>query len=231
VLQIENEFYSYIRPKQTTESGERPSLALKARGVEYVEMRALDIDPFAPTGVDADGMRFHEAFLLLCAFLDSPPISAEEQRVIDYNQLTVALRGREPGLKLRANGRSRALQEWAAELCAQLEPLCAALDTGDDERPYARALAAQRGKITDPRLLPSARVLAAMRERGQSFGQFALDMSVRHKAAFAARVMPPQERAAFAATAERSIAEQARIEAADRVDFDTYLADYFSRVP
>ncbi|MBT7963770.1 MAG: glutamate--cysteine ligase, partial [Porticoccaceae bacterium] len=39
LLQIENEFYSSIRPKRTTATGETPLHALAERGVEYVEVR------------------------------------------------------------------------------------------------------------------------------------------------------------------------------------------------
>ena len=46
LLQIENEFYGTIRPKRTIERGERPLHALRERGVEYVEVRCMDLDPF-----------------------------------------------------------------------------------------------------------------------------------------------------------------------------------------
>ena len=46
LLQIENEFYGTIRPKRVTFPGERPLHALRERGVEYVEVRLMDLDPF-----------------------------------------------------------------------------------------------------------------------------------------------------------------------------------------
>ncbi|MGH8598669.1 MAG: glutamate--cysteine ligase, partial [Gammaproteobacteria bacterium] len=100
VLQLENEFYSYIRPKRAIQSGEKPSTALRERGVEYVEMRALDIDSFSSTGVAVEHMQFLEAFLILCLLAESPPITPEELWALEYNELTIALRGREPGLRL-----------------------------------------------------------------------------------------------------------------------------------
>src|SRR5690606_24633274 len=72
ILQIENEYYSSIRPKRVTHSGERPIQALVARGVQYVEVRCLDIEPVPPPGIDLTGARFLGAYLLYCALQDSP---------------------------------------------------------------------------------------------------------------------------------------------------------------
>ncbi|MGH8284897.1 MAG: glutamate--cysteine ligase, partial [Steroidobacteraceae bacterium] len=105
ILQIENEYYSSIRPKRVARSGERPTRALMRAGVEYVEVRALDVSAFDPVGVNQNKMRFLEAFLALCLLKDSPPIGADEQAALDENHLIVARRGREPGLTLvRAGG-------------------------------------------------------------------------------------------------------------------------------
>ena len=106
ILQIENEYYSFIRPKRVARSGERPTKALRRAGVEYVEVRALDVSAFDPVGVNQNKLRFLEAFLALCLLKESPLIGAEEQRSLDENHLTVARRGREPGLTLWRDGRN-----------------------------------------------------------------------------------------------------------------------------
>ncbi|TGS60028.1 glutamate--cysteine ligase, partial [Mesorhizobium sp. M1C.F.Ca.ET.176.01.1.1] len=74
VLQIENEFYSTIRPKRVTHPGERPLHALAARGVQYVEVRCMDIDPFEPVGISLETSRFLDAYLLVCALDESAPL-------------------------------------------------------------------------------------------------------------------------------------------------------------
>jgi glutamate--cysteine ligase len=102
LLQIENEFYGTIRPKRRIRRGERPLHALTERGVEYIEVRSLDVDPFSPIGVDAATMRFLDVFLLQCLLTSSPPDSPEEVAAIAHNQFLVAERGREPGV--RKNG-------------------------------------------------------------------------------------------------------------------------------
>jgi glutamate--cysteine ligase len=229
VLQIENEYYSYIRPKRIARSGERPTKALRRAGVEYVEVRALDVSAFDPVGVNQNKLRFLEAFLALCLLRDSEPISRGEQEALDANHLVVARRGREPGLLLNRDGRDYPMREWARELLDSMQGLCEMLDHGEPQHPYRAALEQQRAKIEEVERTPSARLLAEMRQSGESFFQLALRMSKLHKDYFLG-LYPPNERrlAEFAAAADESHRAQRQIEAADTVDFDTYLAHYLA---
>src|SRR5580704_6437759 len=227
ILQIENEYYSYIRPKRIARSGERPTKALHRAGVEYVEVRALDVSAFDPVGVNQNKLRFLEAFLALCLLRESAPIGESEQASLDANHLLVARRGREPNLMLKREGRDFPMQDWARELLDAMQGLCELLDHGEPARPYTSALEQQRAKIDDVERTPSARLLADMRQSGESFFQLAQRMSKLHKDYFL-DLYPPNERrlAEFAAAAQESHEAQARIEAADDTDFDTYLARY-----
>jgi glutamate--cysteine ligase len=229
VLQIENEFYSFIRPKRIASSGERPTKALRRAGVEYVEVRALDVSAFDPVGVNQNKLRFLEAFLALCVLSSAEPISRDEQEALDANHLRVARRGREPGLTLDRDGREVPMIEWARELLDAMQGVCEMLDHGEPSRPYQTALDQQRAKIDDVERTPSARLLAEMRQTGESFFHLAQRMSRMHKDYFL-DLYPPNERrlADFAAAAQESHEEQARIEAADKCDFDTYLAHYLA---
>jgi glutamate--cysteine ligase len=111
ILQIENEYYSTVRPKQLLRGNEKPSLALRQRGVRYIELRSLDINAFDPLGINEAQLHFLEALLLYCLFADSPPISAVERVEIDQNEMRVAHRGREPGLNLMRCGSAVALKQ------------------------------------------------------------------------------------------------------------------------
>ena len=228
ILQIENEYYSFIRPKRVARSGERPTKALRRAGVEYVEVRALDVSAFDPVGVNQNKLRFLEAFVALCLMKDSPPIAAEEQALLDDNHLTVARRGREPGVTLWRDGRREGLREWAEELIDSLRGICDLLDHGDPNRPYGQALAMQAAKIADVALTPSARLMTDI-TGGESFFELALRMSAAHKAYFLDLYPPNQERLAeFSAEARESLAAQRAIEATDRGTFAEYLARYFA---
>ena len=230
ILQIENEYYSYIRPKRVARSGEMPTRALRRAGVEYVEVRALDVSAFDPVGVNQNKLRFLEAFLALCLMKRSPLIGSSEEEALDRNHLLVARRGREPGLSLSRDGASVELKTWARELLDEMSGVCEVLDSGDPNRPYALALAAQAAKIEDVALTPSARLMREMADTGESFFDLALRMSRLHKDYFMDLYTPNDARLReFGAAAAESLIKQRDIEASDRVSFDDYLARYFAQ--
>ena len=229
ILQIENEYYSFVRPKQVAKSGEKPTLALKRRGVQYVEIRALDVDLFDPVGVNENQMRFMEAFLIFCLLQDSPPISADEQTEIDRNQQLVACCGRDTSIKLLRQGSSLALQTWAEEIYQQMLPVADLLDQGETEPLYKAALNAELPAIRDPELTLSAQVLRHMRDNKESFFHFAMNQCEQHNRHFREVCMPPERIDFLDEEARRSLQQQAEIETSDRIPFDQYLQQYFAQ--
>jgi len=228
ILQIENEYYASMRPKQPPQGNEKPILALKQRGVGYVELRSVDINPLEPLGVAAPQLRFLEAFLLFCLLHQSPPLDAEERKMIDDNQMAAALTGRDPALVLhRRQGASLPLRRWAGEIASALQPICELLDLGESGRPYAAALAEQREVLADPDLTPSARILAEMRASGENFFRYARRWSERHRDALQSEPLAEERVRFFTEAAERSLREQAEIEAADDISFEEFLQRYF----
>jgi glutamate--cysteine ligase len=229
LLQIENEFYGTIRPKRVILPGERPLHALRERGVQYVEVRVMDLDPFAAIGIAPQTARFLDAFLLHCLLADSPPDTPQEIRALGANQQLVATRGREPGLQLTRDGREVALAEWAASILDACAPVAAALDAGSGGDAHAAALAAARRALDDPDALPSARALAEMREQhGGSYARFVLANSRRHRAAVEAGPLPPAQAERLARLAQASLAEQAAEDAAEGIPFEAFRRQYLA---
>ena len=230
LLQIENEFYGTIRPKPRFRSGERPLYALGERGVEYIEVRCMDNDPFCPVGIAAGTMRFLDMFLLHCLLHDSPPDTPAEIAAMSRNQHDVAERGRDPNLRLIRRGEETGLAEWARKLLAEFEPIATALDRAHTGGAYRDALAAALTAIADPAATRSARMLAEIGKTGdKSFVAFALAQSLRHKRALSEPPLAAEVEARYARMAEESLAAQRAIEAADSVPFETYRAQYLSK--
>ncbi len=227
ILQIENEYYSTVRPKQLLQGNEKPSLALKRRGVRYIELRSLDVNAFDPLGINESQLYFLEALMLYCLFADSPPISAIERVEIDQNEMNVAHRGREPGLNLMRCGTAVSLKQWASEICQAMEPVCELLDSNTTRRPYSQALARQRRAVDNPDLTPSARMLAEMRSGNESFFELARRKSLEYQWYFAELPIAPEQEEMLDEMAERSMRKQAEIEGADTLSFDEYLQAYF----
>lgn len=245
LLQIENEFYGTIRPKRTIFQGERPLHALRERGVEYVEVRLLDLDPFEPIGIREESLRLLDVFLLHCLLADSPPDTPQEIAELKRNQHLIAARGREPGLTLERNGQPVELMAWADELLAACDPIAARLDQGLDQgvdqglgkdaadtpnaAPHATALRNARARLRQPDQLPSARVLQAVQgEHGGSFVAFARKQSVAARDHILSLPFSDAQRARYVAMGEQSWADQRAIEAADTLPFEQYRQQYVS---
>jgi glutamate--cysteine ligase len=229
LLQIENEFYSSIRPKRVIRPAERPLHALRERGVQYVEVRAMDLDPFSPIGIAADTVRFLDVFLLHCLLHDSPPDTPHEIEADGRNRQRVAARGREPGLRLDRHGQLVELHEWGAQVLAECEPIAAALDAAHGSSAHRDALAAAAAALNDPASLPSARVLLEMKERhGNAYVRFAPARSLEHRRTLQSEPLPAQVEARFEKMAAESLTVQQKIEAADKVPFETYRRKYLS---
>ena len=229
LLQIENEFYGTIRPKRVTRSGERPLHALRERGVEYVEVRCMDLDPFVPVGIAAPTLRFLDVFLLHCLLGDSPADTPDEIAALARNQHRVAARGRDPGLRLERGGAEITLVEWGARVLDECRPIVAALDATQGGQGHRDALAAALSALDHPQALPSARVLEAMREQyDNSYVRFARARCDETRQALLALPLDADAQATMDALARQSLAKQKQIEANDRLPFDRYLQEYLS---
>ena len=227
LLQIENEFYGTIRPKRTTRSGERPLHALRERGVEYVEVRLMDLDPFDPLGINTSTMRMLDVFLLHCLLTDSPADSPEEIAQLKHNQHLAAERGREPGLQLLRGQDRVALVDWAAQVLQECAPMAAALDATHATTAYSDALAQARQRVAQPQTTPSARVLDDMRRlHGNSFEQFGLTQSLWAREHLLGLPWSEAQQAQFAQFAQTSVQAQQAIEAADTGTFEEWRQRY-----
>lgn len=229
LLQIENEFYGTIRPKRVIYPGERPLHALRERGVEYVEVRCMDLDPFETIGISAHTIRFLDIFLLHCLLADSPPDSPEEIAALARNQDRVATRGREPDLRLERNADTIALTQWGAELLDQCVPIAATLDVTHGTTEHTQALQAAQAALKDPNLLPSARMLRCMaQDFGNSYVSFIKAQSIKTRNALLNLPYPESIAEHFQQLAQDSIEEQKKIETADTVPFEIYRQHYLS---
>lgn len=227
LLQIENEYYAPVRPKRVARSGEKPSHALRDRGIEYVEVRCLDLDPFSPVGIDQHTICFLDLLLLYCLFEDSAPLSKQGICEINHNLQKVVLEGRRPELT-RLDGGSQTLAEEGGKLLDDLVTLATLLD-GTESTAYTDALRYQRSKFSNPDNTPSARTLRMMEEHDRSFFEFAMAQAIEHEQFFLHSPPTPTDVVAFDTIAADSIARQKNIEASDEISFDQFLANYFAQ--
>ena len=228
-LQIENEYYTSVRPKQPTKPNERPLQALRSRGIQYVELRSLDIDIFEPAGISLETTRFLEAFSLLCLLQQNPRHDVKQCEEITHNALSVASRGRDPALKLLNNAREVPLQEWTLELCEAMQEICEVLDNDSSDKPYTTALRKQMEVIRHPELTSSARMLAAMRDQKLSVTDLVLQKSLEYTQRFQKTPLQASIKRRFDLQAQASLDQQQQLNTTPEISFDKYLSNYFSQ--
>ncbi len=229
MLQIENEYYSSIRPKPSKGTTDRLTVALRRDGVAYVEVRSLDLAATDPVGLNVEQLRFLEVLLVFCLLSDSPSLSAAETAEIDVRDLDVAREGRRPGLKLVCDGRETAIADLGRALLDSLDVVAALLDTPEDHG-YGRAVAAQRALLVDPERTPSAVMLAAMRQQRQGFFAYVLELARRQHDYFMALPVDSARDQALALVAEESLQVASALEAQEKPPFAEFLRQYFARV-
>ncbi|MEE8527624.1 MAG: glutamate--cysteine ligase [Gammaproteobacteria bacterium] len=230
LLQIENEYYGLIRPKRVARSGESPMHALRRGGVEYVEVRALDVNVFDPVGLHRSQVCFMEAFLLFCLFDDSPHLETNDLEELDYNHSIVAQDGRRPGLMLRWHGQEHRLDGLARNIVEGMRGICDMLDEGEQAGPYVAALDEHLEFVNDADRTPSARILTELRNEKESFFAFGMRMANEHREYFEGLVAVNEQRLKeFEIEAAESLFRQKEIERTDSISFEQYLQNYYSQ--
>ncbi len=228
ILQIENEFYSSIRPKRTSEAGERPTVALQKRGVEYIEIRVMDLNPFEPVGIGLTDMRFLDMFATYCLLRESPDMEMSDSHAAKQNIRQVVYNGRNTLTRLCRNGRQTNLKSWALEIVDQMIPIAEFFDRCHGGDNYRTSLNRQYEKIQHPEQTASAQIMEKLETRQQSFYRFAMNQALAHRDHFRARPLDADTLRLFEQTAADSLARQTELEQSQQVPFDQYLADYFA---
>ena len=210
-------------------SGERPTAALRRGGIEYVEIRSLDINFDDPAGINQNTMRFVEAFLIYCMLENSPPLCTKSLDETKVNQAMTAKQGRDPEFQLQREGNLIALRAWADEIIENVMAIAECLDRHDGSDRYVQSVRMMQALVADPDETPSAMVLQKLRDEKLSFFELALSMSGVHRDYFAAITpLSDERRQQFLREASESIVRQQQIEDSDHISLDEYLATYFS---
>lgn len=227
VLQIENELYSPIRPKQPTRSLEKPTDALADRGVSYIEVRALDVDPFSDVGISEQHFYFLDVFLLYCVVAPSELMDRDSYQQTEDNLGAVVLQGRDPELRLQNGDRALSIPQWAGELFEQFKEVAKVLDEANDTSAYSDAIEAQWLKVESPDETPSGRWLNHLLANQQDNGRYGVELAEQYRSELLTQGYELSDEVALEKLAQDSIQAQADIENSDKVSFDEFLRDYF----
>ena len=225
ILQIENEYYSPIRPKQITERGETPTEALERRGIAYVEFRAIDLDPYSDVGIRLSSACFLEVMALYCLLNDSPELMPNEEDELAINLERVVNEGRLDNLHILNNGVEESLQSWMLAHLNSMQPLAALLDAHYGGNDYRAAVALMQGKAGNSESTISAQVNADSKRLG-SLWQLGFTLANQHRDALLQQTLSPNTQAKYEVLVEKSILQQTELEESETEDFMEFLQQY-----
>jgi glutamate--cysteine ligase len=226
-LQIENELYSPIRPKQPTQSLEKPSEALEKRGVSYVEVRALDVNPFSAIGIEENQFYFLDVFLMYCVTKPSALMDPQQYHETEVNLSAVVDHGRDPEIMLLNEQQSIGLSDWALQLFSDMQQVALVLDQANNTTHYSVALELEKQKILDPSLTPSAKILHRLINEQCDNGALGLALAEDYKQQLIDSDYQFMNAEELAEHAKLSIDKQRIIEQQDNISFDDFLSSYF----
>ena len=225
VLQIENEYYSLVRPKQVPQEGETPSQALANRGIGYVELRAVDVNPYSPIGIDEHTAGFLEVLALYCLLQDSPALLDAEQSIIEKNQAEVVNRGRAPNAHIQESDVKTPIEAWGQQYVTAMQPLAALLDQSYATQLYSQALERMMARLHEVDETLSAHMIADTIRHGGTWG-FGSYMAQQHAHAYEQHTLRPETQTYFDEIAVQSIQQQQQLEQAQGLSFADYVAQY-----
>ena len=212
ILQIENEHYSRIRPKANSKDGESPLKALQNRGIEYIEVRAIDLDPYHPIGITTEQIDFLHCFLLYCMNKKAPLLSKQCQICLTCNQDKVALEGRKNGLILREKNEI-SLEKWSMKIFKSMEPIAKLL--GKEKN-----LRLQKEKVKNASLTPSALIAESLNH--STYRQLGVKLAKTHKKTLLSNTLTSKQLKHFEKQVTDSQIENQKLETEASILVDGY---------
>lgn len=122
-----SELYTPIRLKAGTEKGGLGQL--ESDGIQYLELRFLDLNPFAQNGVNIDDLYLVHLFMIFLLFLDDSELTTGQQEMADRNHDLATVAGMQREAKIyNEAGELVSLREEALKILIRMEELVRELD-------------------------------------------------------------------------------------------------------
>jgi len=226
ILQSEAEFYTSVRAKGAPQPGENFLAHLKNKGVSYIEIRLLDVNPFEPTGVSTSQVNFLDLLLMFCLLCDSPEHDEALCEAVTTNFMNTVYEGRKPGLKLDRDGSQVTLVDWAKQIFAEMRPFAEVIDRVTNSNQYCHSLDLHWKLITQSQLTPSGKLLDHLTNNAESFKDFSLKQAEKHKHYFSELPMTAVDRTKFQRISAQSVAMAAKYTPSTPAAFRDYALNF-----
>ena len=152
------ELYTQIRLKPKNPKDILNSL--KDDGIEYIEIRTLDINPFYQCGLVRHDMNFLHLFLIymLVKHESDYPLWQEEAKI---NEENAAERAYVDSMRLLRDGEEVTLKSWAADIINEMYGMCEVFGINEDH-----TLKLMLDRIANPDLTYGKRLLKLIKDDG-----------------------------------------------------------------
>ena len=229
IIQIENEYYSSIRPKRITPTGERPINVLRNEGIDYVEIRALDNNSFLPAGIDEDTSYFLEAYLISCFFDEDKKSTRNEIEELLLNWENVVKQGRDPNLKLLKNKKEISIKKAGMQVIEKIRSIFDHMpdSMSDYSKRVLKSLEIQEEKLNDSSLTPSGKIIQELRGNSKSWEKLNLELAQKHSDELKKKDLDLDY---LIKEAKESLSLFEKLEAADEEEFDLYLEKFVNDI-
>ncbi len=116
MIQSHKELYTQIRPK--AKDNKNLLSSLKNEGIQYIEIRSIDINPFEKSGMSMEDLEFTHVFMLYLLLKEETDY-LDWQREALFNQKLISKNGLE-SIMLKKDGKSKDRSEWMLDILAQM---------------------------------------------------------------------------------------------------------------
>ena len=227
ILQIEDEYYALARLKSQTVSSDRSIVKLKKSGVDFIELRSLDLNPFSKIGIDIETILFLEIFFIYCLCKSSKPISKKELDGIYSNDQLIAKEGRKSNLYLQDQERTVSMQEWGNQILDEMEPIAELMHK--DIKSNKSIIARFREKIKNPETTLSGILLDRMLSENIGHMDLGLSIAESNRNGYLEKEMSQNINwDIFKREAKDSLSKQRQLDNKTHKSFEKFLSDYFN---
>ncbi|MGD6858454.1 MAG: glutamate--cysteine ligase [Enterobacteriaceae bacterium] len=229
-LQIENELYTLIRPKRNLEINEFLSDVLIKKGVEYVEIRSIDINPFEPIGVTKNQIFFLDIFLVWCAIKYAPKIKNNDFIEVNKNWNKIILNGRNPKLSICLNNKSttKSFKEIVSKLFIDFYRIANIFDYNNKNENYKNACNEMYKIVDDPKKTLSYKILNLIKKYG--IYEYGIKISKNYLNKLNKEKLNFLNLNYFRKESYNSLKKQYFLEQNDKLVFKNFLNRYINRV-
>ena len=227
ILQIEAEYYAIARAKSNMISNDRFAYKLSNGGVDFIELRSLDLNPFSRIGIDRETTLFLEVFLIYSFFKLSEPISNSEQQVIFKNDIDVAKYGRREDLKLNRDGKQIKLKDWAHEILDEMLPIAEILDSRNLNQ-YTKTIKLMKSRVQNPAETLSGVLLDKVTNNKQSFTELGNSIGESNKAYFLNKTKKENPHWELLERESNNSFNRQKVLEEDKTSFEDYKRSYFA---